>query len=135
MIDHQTSNEQVSEGAPGIRNGGRHGTWHGYLIGYISAASLPTAAFILSTNTWMTSASVLAALSVLAIAQMLVHLIFFLHINTAPEQRTNILAFATTMFIVLIVVVGSLWIMSHLRHNMMPMDMLMKCSDSSPLLW
>ena len=111
---------------PGIRIAGGHGTWHGYLIGYICAAVLTTAAFILAANDWMTPASVVAAVSVLAIAQMLVHLIFFLHINTAPEQRTNILAFATTMLIILIVVVGSLWIMSHLRHNMMPMDMLMK---------
>jgi len=117
---------QAPQRTPGVRISGGHGTWHGYLIGYFSAAFLTTAAFILSANDWMTPASVVAAVSVLAIAQMLVHLIFFLHINTAPEQRTNILAFSTTILIILIVVVGSLWIMSHLRHNMMPMDALMK---------
>ncbi len=124
MIDHFDS-QHIAEKTPGIRTDGGHGTWHGYLIGYVSAALLTTAAFILSANDWMTPASIIAAVSVLAVAQMLVHLIFFLHINTAPEQRTNILAFSATMLIILVVVVGSLWIMSHLRHNMMPMDMLM----------
>jgi len=126
MTDYVDHRAKVAERPPGIRVSGGHGTWHGYLIGYISAALLTTAAFVLATNEWMTPASVVAAVSVLAVAQMLVHLIFFLHINTAPEQRTNILAFATTMLIILIVVVGSLWIMSHLRHNMMPMEMLIK---------
>jgi cytochrome o ubiquinol oxidase operon protein cyoD len=126
MIDSVVPQKQAAEKAPGIRTGGGHGTWHGYLIGYVSSAFLTTAAFILATNDWMPRASVVAAVSVLAIAQMLVHLIFFLHINTAPEQRTNILAFATTMLIILIVVVGSLWIMAHLHHNMVPMNMLMK---------
>ena len=57
---------------------------------------------------------------------MLVHLIFFLHINTSPNQRTNILAFAVTMFIVIVIVAGSLWIMSHLESNMMPAGKLMQ---------
>jgi cytochrome o ubiquinol oxidase operon protein cyoD len=57
---------------------------------------------------------------VLAIAQMLVHLIFFLHISTSPHQRTNILAFAVTAMVVSMIVAGSLWIMSHLESNMMP---------------
>lgn len=121
-----TSQAPVVERTPGIRVAGGHGTWHGYLIGYMSATLLTGAAFALARNDWITSASIVAAVSVLAIAQMLVHLIFFLHINTAPEQRTNILAFATTMLIILIVVVGSIWIMSHLRHNMMPMDMMLR---------
>lgn len=114
------------EKPPGIRSGGGHGTWHSYLIGYIAATLLTGAAFTLAQNDWMTPASIVAAVSVLAIAQMLVHLIFFLHINTAPEQRTNILAFATTMLIIGIVVIGSLWIMAHLHRNMMPTDMLMR---------
>lgn len=122
-----SSHTPIIERTPGIRiAGGGHGTWHGYLIGYISATLLTGAAFALAGNDWMTPASVVAAVSVLAIGQMLVHLIFFLHINTAPEQRTNILAFATTMLIILIVVVGSVWIMSHLRHNMMPMDAMIR---------
>ncbi len=126
MNQYANSRTQGSERTPGTRAAGGHGTWHGYMIGYLSSVLLTTAAFVLAENNWMTPESVVAAVTVLAVAQMLVHLIFFLHINTAPEQRTNILAFATTMFIVLIVVVGSIWIMSHLRHNMMSTDALMK---------
>ncbi len=62
----------------------------------------------------------------LAIGQMLVHLIFFLHISTTPNQRTNILAFAITLLIVVLIVGGSLWIMSHLQSNMMPTSQLMR---------
>lgn len=126
MTDTLVQSALVTEKPPGTRSGGGHGSWHGYLIGYVSATFLTGAAFVLAQNDWMTPSSIVAAVSVLAIAQMLVHLIFFLHINTAPEQRTNILASTTTILIILIVVVGSLWIMAHLRHNMMPMDMMMR---------
>ncbi|HLY88712.1 MAG TPA: cytochrome o ubiquinol oxidase subunit IV, partial [Acetobacteraceae bacterium] len=63
---------------------------------------------------------------VLAIGQMLVHLIFFLHITTAPAQKTNILALLVTLLIIALMVIGSLWIMSQLNVHMMPMDQLMQ---------
>ena len=65
-------------------------------------------------------------LAVLAIAQMGVHLVFFLHISSAPDHTNNILALAFGILIVLLVIGGSLWIMANLNHNMMPMDQLMK---------
>ena len=80
------------------------------------------ASFLAAETTALTPSSVTAAITVLAIAQMLVHLIFFLHISTSPNQRTNIVAFAVTLLIVSMIVVGSLWIMSHLQSNMMPVD-------------
>jgi len=58
-------------------------------------------------------------LVVLAIAQMGVHLVFFLHITTAPDNTNNVLALAFGVLIVLLVVVGSLWIMTDLNTNMM----------------
>ena len=51
-----------------------------------------------------------------------VHLVFFLHITTGPDNTNNVLALAFGVLIVMLVMVGSLWIMSHLNHNMMPMD-------------
>ena len=57
---------------------------------------------------------------------MLVHLIFFLHISTSPHQRTNILAFAVTLLIVSMIVAGSLWIMSNLDSNMMPVEQMQR---------
>jgi cytochrome o ubiquinol oxidase operon protein cyoD len=111
---------------PGTINGQQHGSLQGYLVGYAAAGVLTIAAFAAARSGVLTPASVIAAITVLAIGQMLVHLIFFLHISTSPHQRTNILAFSVTMLIVLLIVGGSLWIMSHLQSNMMPTDQLMR---------
>jgi cytochrome o ubiquinol oxidase operon protein cyoD len=63
------------------------------------------------------------ALVMLAIG---VHLVFFLHITTGPDNTNNVLALAFGVLIVFLVMVGSLWIMANLNHNMMPMDQLMQ---------
>ena len=59
------------------------------------------------------------ALAALAIAQMGVHLVFFLHVTTGPDSLNTILALAFGVFVVGIVIAGSLWIMVHLNANMM----------------
>ena len=59
-------------------------------------------------------------LAVLAIAQMGVHLVFFIHITTGPDNTNNVLALAFGILIVILVMVGSLWIMISLNANMMP---------------
>jgi cytochrome o ubiquinol oxidase operon protein cyoD len=63
---------------------------------------------------------------VLAIAQMGVHLVFFLHITTGPDNTNNIMALAFGLLIVFLVVAGSLWIMDHLNQNMATMDQIMQ---------
>ena len=108
---------------PGTDDGHRHGSLRGYLVGYAVAVLLTIGAFVAAQTSALTPSSVTAAITVLAIAQMLVHLIFFLHISTSPNQRTNILAFAVALLIVAMIVAGSLWIMSHLDSNMMPNGM------------
>ena len=55
----------------------------------------------------------------LAIAQMGIHLVFFLHITTGPDDTNNVLALAFGILIVMLVVAGSLWIMTDLNENMM----------------
>ena len=57
--------------------------------------------------------------------KMIVHLIFFLHITTAPAQKTNIMALLLTLLIISLIVIGSLWIMSQLSTHMVPMGQLM----------
>jgi cytochrome o ubiquinol oxidase subunit IV len=66
------------------------------------------------------------ALVVLAIAQMGVHLVFFLHITTGPDNTNNVLALAFGVLIFILLMGGSLWIMANLNHNMMPMDQMMQ---------
>ena len=66
------------------------------------------------------------ALGVLAVAQMGVHLVFFLHITTGADNVNNALALVFGVLIVFLLIAGSLWIMSHLNYNMMPMDRVMQ---------
>jgi cytochrome o ubiquinol oxidase operon protein cyoD len=63
---------------------------------------------------------------VLAIAQMGVHLVFFLHITTGPDNTNNVLALAFGVLIVFLLIVGTTWIMYHMNHNMMPMERIME---------
>ena len=63
---------------------------------------------------------------VLAIAQMGVHLVFFLHITTGPDNTNNVLALAFGLLVVFLVVGGTVWIMAHLNANMPPMDHIMR---------
>ena len=70
--------------------------------------------------------SIPIALFVLAIAQMGVHLVFFLHIGTGPDGLNNILALAFGVLIVGLVIIGSIYIMSHLNQNMLPIDRVMQ---------
>ena len=59
-------------------------------------------------------------LVVLAIAQMGVHLVFFLHITSGPDNTNNVLALAFGVLIVFLVMIGTIWIMAHMDANMAP---------------
>jgi cytochrome o ubiquinol oxidase operon protein cyoD len=102
------------------------GDIRGYVIGLVLATILTAASFWAAGTSLIYGPGVWIALSVLAVAQMGVHLVFFLHITSGPDNTNNVLALAFGVLIVLLVVAGSLWIMFHLNHNMMPMDQLMR---------
>lgn len=98
----------------------------GYCIGYGLAAALTLVSFYIAGTTLVWTPSIPVALSVLAVAQMGVHIVFFLHMTSGPDNVNNLMALAFGLLIVLLLVLGSIWIMQHLNHNMMPMDQLMK---------
>ena len=98
----------------------------GYLIGLALAALLTGVSFYLARSTLVWQPSIPIALSVLAIAQMGVHLVFFLHITSGPDNINNVMALAFGLLIVMLIVFGSLWIMTHLDHNVMPIERLMQ---------
>ena len=106
-----------SEIAPAIR---------GYLLGLALAILLTVVSFFIAGTTLVWGPSIPVALAVLAIAQMGVHLVFFLHITTGPDNVNNIMALAFGVLIVVLLIAGSLWIMAHLNPMMMPMDQLMR---------
>ncbi len=96
-----------------------------YLIGFVLAVWLTGASFWVVQTNVIYGPAVPAALVALAVAQMGIHLVFFLHITTGPDNTNNVLALAFGVLIVCLVIFGSLWIMTNLNHNMIPMkDML-----------
>jgi cytochrome o ubiquinol oxidase subunit IV len=111
--------------APGVDPGERHGA-RSYLVGLVYAVALTLASFWAATTSFVYAPAVPVLLGTLAIAQMGVHVAFFLHISSAPDQANNFLALAFGVFVSALVIFGSMMIMSHLNHNMMPMDELMK---------
>ncbi|WP_428970220.1 cytochrome o ubiquinol oxidase subunit IV [Sphingomonas sp. Xoc002] len=94
-----------------------HGA-RGYTLGLFLAALLTGASFWIASTDLIWGPAVPAGIIVLALAQMGVHLVFFLHITTGPDNTNNVLALAFGVLIVLLVVGGSVWVMTHLNHNM-----------------
>jgi len=98
-----------------------HGSRRSYLIGFALSSVLTAIPF------WLVMSDVLGnpgatsvAVIVLAVVQIVVHTICFLHVNTRAEGGWTLVAYVFTAVILLIVVLGSLWIMYHLNTNMMP---------------
>ena len=89
-----------------------------YTIGLLLAALLTVTSFWVANTSLIWPPGVPLGLAVLAIAQMGVHLVFFLHITTGSDNTNNVLALAYGMFIVFLVVAGSIWIMASLNGNM-----------------
>ncbi|NIE83424.1 MULTISPECIES: cytochrome o ubiquinol oxidase subunit IV [unclassified Burkholderia] len=97
-----------------------HGTVSSYLVGFVLSVILTAASFGVVLGGWFASTTTMVlALAVLAAVQIVVHLIFFLHMNTSSGQRWNLTAFVYTVLTVGIVIVGSLWIMHNVSMNMM----------------
>jgi cytochrome o ubiquinol oxidase operon protein cyoD len=95
-------------------------------LGLGFSVALTVAAFLVAGSHIIYGPGIPVALIVLAIAQMGVHLVFFLHVTTGPDNTNNVLALAFGIMVVFLIVVGSIWIMNNLNQNMMPMDQLMQ---------
>jgi cytochrome o ubiquinol oxidase subunit IV len=97
-----------------------------YLLGLGLAMVLTLASFWAVGTHLIYGPGIVMAIVVLAVAQMGIHLVFFLHLTTAPDNENNALALAFGILIVGLVVFGSVWVMDHLNHNMLPMQQLMQ---------
>jgi cytochrome o ubiquinol oxidase operon protein cyoD len=102
-----------------------------YTAGLVFALLLTGASFVVSQTHLLWAPGLPVGLAVLAIAQMGVHLVFFLHISSGPDNTNNVLALAFGVLIVTLVVSGSLWIMANLNSLMMPTPALMGSVISS----
>lgn len=100
----------------------------GYVIGFLLSLALTLTAFVL-VNNHVTSqhavfshAVLVPVLGLLAIMQFVVQSVFFLHVATERRPRWKLLGFLFMLLVVLILVVGSIWIMQNLNYNMMGTD-------------
>ena len=115
MTEDETNLVDVAPGSP-------HNNIMSEVVAYVMGLGL--ALILTGISFWVASTGVLwgpgvaTGLVVLAIAQMGVHLVFFLHITSGPHNTNNVLALAFGVLIVFLVMVGTIWIMAHMNANM-----------------
>jgi cytochrome o ubiquinol oxidase operon protein cyoD len=91
-----------------------------YVVGLGLALLLTAVSFWVASTGVLWGPGVATGLVVLAIAQMGIHLVFFLHITSGPDNTNNVLALAFGVLIVVLVMLGTIWIMGHMNANMGP---------------
>ena len=94
-----------------------------YTLGLALAVILTATSFWVANTSLLWAPGIALGLTVLVIAQMGIHLVFFLHITTGPDNVNNVLALAFGALIVFLILVGSIWIMYNLNQSMGPMPM------------
>ena len=116
-----TENENdVLDVAPGVPHSNILSETMAYVLGLALALILTGVSFWVASTGVLWGPGVATGLVVLAVAQMGVHLVFFLHITSGPDNTNNVLALAFGVLIVLLVMIGTIFIMAHMNSNMMP---------------
>jgi cytochrome o ubiquinol oxidase subunit IV len=100
-----------------------HGTLTSYIIGFILSLVFTLVPYYLVVEKKLTTEALVATILGFAVLQLVVQVVFFLHLGREPKPRWNLLFLVSTVSIILLVAVSSLWIMHHLNHNMSPMEM------------
>ena len=106
---------------PGVEQQEATANFLSYTVGMALAVLATIGSFIVSQTDLLWAPGIPVGLIVLAIAQIGVHLVFFLHLGSGPDNTNNILALAFGLLIVFLVITGSVWIIANLNANMMPM--------------
>ena len=99
--------------------GASHGNTKQYTIGFILSVILTIIPFGMVMAGGFGRGIVMAVIAITAVAQVLVQLVYFLHMNSSSEQRWNVIAFIYTVLCIAVLLVGSVWIMNYLHFNMM----------------
>jgi cytochrome o ubiquinol oxidase operon protein cyoD len=126
MEEHLGQYVALTDRAPGVGEDEDTGGFASYTTGLGFALLLTGASFMVAQTNLLWAPGVPAGLAVLAITQIGVHLVFFLHIGTGPDNTNNVVALAFGALIVTLIVSGSLWIMANLNLNMMPASAIME---------
>jgi cytochrome o ubiquinol oxidase operon protein cyoD len=97
-----------------------HGSFKSYMIGFLLSVVLTAIPFWLVMTEALAPQTTGLIITAFAVVQIVVHMVFFLHMNHKSEGGWNMLALIFTIVIVVIAVAGSVWVMYHLNVNMMP---------------
>ena len=100
-----------------------HGNLSGYVIGFVTCIALTLASFGAVMTGLLPRGAVMGVLVLLCVVQLLVQLVFFLHLGSAPDQRSNTGIFICTALLIAVIVAGSLWVTRNANANMMPTNM------------
>lgn len=98
----------------------REGTMSSYITGFVLSIILTLSSYLVVTQNLIPKEMVIAVIIFLALLQFVVQAIFFLHLDKETGPRWNLIVFLSTLSIVILVVIGSIWIMTHLNYNVMP---------------
>jgi len=101
----------------------KNATTKSYITGFLLSIVLTLAAYFLVANHLLTDKILLTSILGLAVVQLMIQLLFFLHLGKEKKPRWNLMILISFVGIILIIVVGSIIITSHLNYNMMPKDM------------
>ncbi|MGX4768775.1 cytochrome o ubiquinol oxidase subunit IV [Bradyrhizobium guangdongense] len=102
-------------------DGHAHSTFSGYMLGFVLSVVLTAIPFWLVMSGTLPSKQITAlVIMAFAVVQIVVHMIYFLHMNTKSENGWSMMALIFTIVMVVIALSGSLWVMNHLNSNMMP---------------
>ena len=104
--------------APENHSHQKHGSYMSYIVGFVLSIVLTLVAYFAVVNDWFSGRGLLLFVTGLAIVQLLVQLLFFLHLSQERGPRWNLMTFLFAGLVVFIVVIGSLWIMYNLDYNM-----------------
>lgn len=99
--------------------GASHGNAKQYTIGFILSIILTIIPFGMVMSGGFGRGALVAVIAITAIAQVLIQLVYFLHMNTSSEQRWNVIAFVYTILCIAVLLIGSVWVMNYLHYNMM----------------
>ena len=115
------SDHLFEDRTPGVEEHEPTASYLTYTVGLGLAIIATIASFVVAQTNLLWPPGIPVGLIVLALAQIGVHLVFFLHMGSAPDSTNNILALAFGVLIVFLVITGSIWIIANLNSNMMPM--------------
>lgn len=98
----------------------KHAPFTMYVSGFVFSVMLTLTAYLAVVHEWFIGWTLLIVIAILAVLQLIVQVVFFLHLNEEKKPRWHLRAMLFTVTTVLIVVIGSIWIMHNLDYNMMP---------------